>query len=238
LTKAKEAKAGKPRDDHGITCSCPRCTGLRLYPQPSLCDWCQTVHAGDASNCPEKRQQAQEYFAGGLDNDADRDIVSSVPRNGLPETGNGHIQQTWESDPQTEWIVSLVERNHNDLKRQIKKELKTMSMKDMLAAKGSGAGNLLKGSDVPSRIKTITIEVGNIREAPDGFTAPALIDLKKELYGATAWAVNKTNLKALIKLFGDDEKKLRGKKIKLDVISTRNPQSGDIVPSLAVSPRQ
>lgn len=155
-------------------------------------------------------------------------------RNTLPETGNGE----WEHDPVVEWIVSLVERNHNDLKRQIKKELKTMSMKDMLAAKGGGAGNLLKGSDVPSRIKSITIEVQDIREAPDGFTAPALIDLKKEVYGATAWAVNKTNFKALIKLFGDDEKKLRGKKIKLDVISVRNPQSGDVVPSLAVSPRQ
>jgi hypothetical protein len=46
------------------------------------------------------------------------------------------------------------------------------------------------------------------------------------------------NFKALIKLFGDDEKKLRGKKIKLDVISVRNPQSGDVVPSLAVSPKQ
>jgi hypothetical protein len=221
-------------NDHGITCSCPRCVGLRRYPQPSKCDWCGWVHSGDANNCPEKVAREKEYFAGGLDKDAERGIVAHVSGDGLSETGNGQ----WESDPQVEWIVSLVERNHNDLKRQIKKELKTMSMKDMLAAKGGGAGNLLKGSDVPSRIKSITIEVGDIREAPDGFTAPALIDLKKELYGATAWAVNKTNFKALIKLFGDDEKKLRGKKIKLDVISMRNPQSGDVVPSLAVSPRQ
>ena len=222
------------RDDHGITCSCPRCVGLRRYPQPSQCDWCGWVHAGDSNNCPEKVAKEKEYFAGGLDNDADRGIVSHVPRNGLPETGNGQ----WESDPQTEWIVSLVERNHNDLKRQIKKELKSMSLKDMLNAKGGGAGNLLKGSDVPSRIKTLTITVEAIREAPDGFTAPALIDFKTEVYGATAWAVNKTNMKAIIKHFGEDEKKLKGKKIKLDVISVRNPQTGDVVPSLAVSPRQ
>jgi len=231
--KLKGKKDGPTlKQDHGITCSCPRCVGLRLYPQPSKCDWCGWIHAGDANNCPEKVLKEKEYFAGGLDKDADSGIVSPEARDGQP----GNVQ--WESDPQTEWIVSLVERMHNDLKRQIKQELKTMSMKDMLNAKGGGAGNLLKGSDVPSRIKSITITVAEIREAPDGFTAPALIDFKSELYCATAWAVNKTNMKASVKLFGDDEKKLKGKKIKLDVISVRNPQTGDVVPSLAVSPRQ
>jgi len=222
-------------NDHGITCSCPRCVGLRRYPQPSMCDWCGTVHAGDAANCPEAREAEKNFFRSynnALDNGPERGNVSSVPRDGQPDTGS------WEHDPVVEWICTLAERDIKAITRMVKKESKNMSMKDMLAAKGGGAGNLLKGSDVPSRIKTITIEVGDIREAPDGFTAPALIDLKKELYGATAWAVNKTNFKALIKLFGDDEKKLRGKKIKLDVISVRNPQSGDVVPSLAVSPRQ
>jgi len=217
-------------NDHGITCSCPRCIGLRRYPQPTQCDWCGWIHAGDANNCPEKVHKEKEFFAG-LDNDGN--MVSAH--------GSGNrepVPGSWGHDPVVEWIVSLVERNHNDLKRQIKKELKNMSLKDMLAAKGGGAGNLLKGSDIPSRIKQVTITVEAIREAPDGFTAPALIDLKTEVYGASAWAVNKTNMKAIIKLFGDDEKKLRGKKIKLDVISVRNPQSGDVVPSLAVSPRQ
>ncbi len=114
-----------------------------------------------------------------------------------------------------------------------------MSMKAMLDAKSNGGGgNLLKGSDVPPRVKSLTIVVGAMREAPEGFNAPAIIDLKTEVYGANAWSVNKTNLKAIIKHFGDDEKKLIGKKIKLDVISVRNPQNGEVVPSLAVSPRQ
>src|ERR1700690_256518 len=38
-------------NDHGITCSCPRCCGLRRYPQPTKCDWCNKVHAGDSNNC-------------------------------------------------------------------------------------------------------------------------------------------------------------------------------------------
>jgi hypothetical protein len=58
------------------------------------------------------------------------------------------------------------------------------------------------------------------------------------MFGKPAWAVNKTNLKALIKLFGEEEQKLVGKKVKLEVISVRNPQTGEIVPSLAVNPRQ
>ena len=42
----------------------------------------------------------------------------------------------------------------------------------------------------------------------------------------------------MAKLFGDDELKLVGKKIKLEVIRVRNPQTGELVPSLAVTDKQ
>jgi hypothetical protein len=114
-----------------------------------------------------------------------------------------------------------------------------MSMKTMLDSRSTGeAGALLNSSDIPNGTKTITIVVAAMRESPEGFNAPAIIDLKTPVFGKSVWAVNKTNLKMLIKLFGEDETKLVGKKIKLDVIMVRNPQTGDIVPSLAVSPRQ
>ena len=113
-----------------------------------------------------------------------------------------------------------------------------MSMKAMLDKRNSGSGKLLKGSDVPAGVKHFTIVVGDIHEPPDGFNAYAIIELKKSVYGKTAWPVNQTNLKMIIKLFGEDEGKLVGKKIKLEVISVRNPQTGEIVPSLAVSPKQ
>src|SRR5882762_10345971 len=113
-----------------------------------------------------------------------------------------------------------------------------MSLKTMLDNRSAGqAGALLNGSHIPDGTKSITIEVAGIRESPEGFSAPIIIDLKKPIDGKSAWAVNKTNLKTLIKLFGDDERKLIGKKIKLELISVRNPQSGEIVPSLAVSPK-
>jgi hypothetical protein len=114
-----------------------------------------------------------------------------------------------------------------------------MTLKQMLDKRGNGkAGSLLNGSDVPAGTKSITIVVAGIRESPEGFGAPAIIDLKSPMYGKSAWGVNKTNLRALINLVGEDEQKLVGKKIKLDVISVRNPQTGELVPSLAVSPRQ
>jgi hypothetical protein len=113
-----------------------------------------------------------------------------------------------------------------------------MTLKQMLDKRSNGkAGSLLNGSDVPAGIKSITIVVAGIRESPEGFGSPAIIDLKTPMYGKSAWPVNKTNLKALIKLFAEDEQELVGKKIKLEVVSARNPQTQEIVPSLAVSPR-
>jgi len=114
-----------------------------------------------------------------------------------------------------------------------------MNLKTMLDNRSTGqAGALLNGSDVAAGTKSITIEVAGVRESPEGFNSPAIIDLKKPIYGKQAWALNKTNLKAIIKLFGDDEQKLVGRKIKLEIISVRNPQTGEIVPSLAVNPKQ
>src|SRR5690242_15021144 len=109
-----------------------------------------------------------------------------------------------------------------------------MSLSAMLHSRSAGqAGALLHGSDVPAGTKSFTIELAAIREAPEGFSAVGIIDFKKPVYGKSAWAVNKTNMAKLIKLFGEDEQNLVGKKIKLEVTSARNPQSG-----LAVSLRQ
>ena len=114
-----------------------------------------------------------------------------------------------------------------------------MTLQQMLDKRSTGqAGALLNGSDIPAGTKSITIVVAGIRDSPEGFGAPAIIDLKTPMYNKSAWAVNKTNLKTLIKLFGGDEQRLLGKKLKLEVISVRNPQTGEIVPSLAVNPRQ
>ena len=111
-----------------------------------------------------------------------------------------------------------------------------MTLSTMLKSHSSGeAGELINSSDIPDGTKTVTIVVAAIRESPDEFNAPAIIDFEKPVFGKSSWAVNKTNMKMLIKLYGDDETKLVGKRIKLEVIKVRNPQSGEFVPSLAVT---
>jgi hypothetical protein len=109
----------------------------------------------------------------------------------------------------------------------------------MLESRRSGqAGALLKGSDVPDGTTAITIVIEEIRQAPEDFNAPCIVVLKKSVYGKTAWAVNKSNLKMLIKLFGDNVEKLIGKKVKLMIVTVQNPKTGEMVRSLAVSPKQ
>ena len=109
----------------------------------------------------------------------------------------------------------------------------------MLESRRSGqAGALLKGSDIPVGTTTITIVIEEVRQSPEEFNAPVIIVLRKPIYGKSAWAVNKTNLKTLIKLFGDSPEKLIGKKVKLVVIMVQNPQTGEMVRSLAVNPKQ
>jgi len=71
--------------------------------------------------------------------------------------------------------------------------------------------------------------------SPDGFKAPAIMDFEKPVFGKLSWALNKTNLRMLIKYYGDDEAKLVGKKIKLEVIKVRNPQTGEFVKSFAIA---
>ena len=114
-----------------------------------------------------------------------------------------------------------------------------MNLKQMLDRGGNGkSGSLLKGSDVPAGTKSITFVAAGVRESPGGFSAPIIIDFKTPVCGKSAWAANKTGLRELIKLYGEDAQKLIKKKIRLDVISVLNPKTGEIVPSLAVSPRQ
>jgi hypothetical protein len=100
------------------------------------------------------------------------------------------------------------------------------------------SGALLKGADVPATVKSIKIEIAEVREAPPGFDAPAICGLKKPVYDRTAWAVNQTNLQLLIALLGADTDKWVGKTVRLDLVPMTNPKTGAIGRSLIVSPKQ
>ena len=109
-----------------------------------------------------------------------------------------------------------------------------MSLKKMLDNHSEGhATELLKASDLPPGTESITVEVVGVREAPIGWKSPAIVDFKKAIEGKTALALNRTNHKAMMKKYGDDESSLIHKKLTFNVISTRNPQTGEIGPSFA-----
>ena len=86
-------------------------------------------------------------------------------------------------------------------------------------------------------MKAFSVKVLAVRESGDGMSAAFILDIE-EIYGCTAWAVNKTNGNAIIKHFGDDEKKIVGKKIALEIVTVRNPSAGTYGPGIAVAARQ
>lgn len=199
-----------PVGEHGIACVCEPCLGLRLYPVPSYCHACKRTHPGNAHNCQKI-------------------IVDNRDSNGSMD---------WSEQSQlVETATVIVTRYCSEIREALRKE-GGMSLKGMLDAKKNGdGGNLLHGTDVPKKTSRFSVKITAVREAPENFTAPLIIDID-EVYGCSGWAVNKTNTKALIELFGDDEKKMIGKKLWLEVVSMKNPSSNKVGPTLIVSARQ
>ena len=103
-------------------------------------------------------------------------------------------------------------------------------------AGGQDGGTLLHGSDVPKKTSRFKITITGFREAPDGFKgAIGILDIKP-VFDCSAWALNKTNFKAIMNKLGDNTDKWTGKTLELQVIQVRNPSNGTTGPSLAVAP--
>lgn len=102
-------------------------------------------------------------------------------------------------------------------------------------ARGGGAGdNLLKGSDLPAGTTKITIVCIDVREAPEEFSSPLIMEIEP-VYDKTNWALNKTNIKALVTLIDDDYEKWAGHEIELTKHVGRNPQTKQEAWSLSVT---
>ena len=58
-----------------------------------------------------------------------------------------------------------------------------MTLSTMLKSHSTGeAGELINSSDIPDGTKTVTIVVAAIRESPEEFNAPAIIDFEKPVW--------------------------------------------------------
>lgn len=195
---------------HGLSCNCEPCVGLRLYPTPSHCYACNRTHAGNAHNCQKI-------------------VVDNRDSNGTMD---------WSGQSQAvETATVIVTRYCAEIREELRKA-GGMSLKAMLEAKKNGdAGNLLHGTDVPKKTSRFAVKITGVRPAPEQFNGPSILDID-ETFGCNAWAVNKTNHKALMELFDDDEKKMVGKKLWLEVVSMKNPSSNKVGPTLIVAARQ
>lgn len=104
---------------------------------------------------------------------------------------------------------------------------------DAIAAKKGDAAPLLYGSDVPRKQHSIKIKVTGVRTPPKDFSSVLILDIET-VFEKSAWAVNKTNAKALREKFGQDAEKMIGKSIELLVVNVNNPKMHKIVRSLFV----
>lgn len=96
-----------------------------------------------------------------------------------------------------------------------------------------GGPPMLKGSDVPKQQNRVVIEVTAVRLPPKGFNSAVILDIKP-VFEKESWAVNKTNLRALVDKYGDNLNRLAGKKIPLIIALVNNPKENRMVRSLFV----
>lgn len=96
-----------------------------------------------------------------------------------------------------------------------------------LLGKSKQASNLLRGTDLPRNMRELKAKISAVRQAPEGFRSPLIIDFDGEVMpGKTAMPVNITNAKALAELLGKDYDKWAGATITLAKVATNNPQTG------------
>jgi len=93
-------------------------------------------------------------------------------------------------------------------------------------SKSGGAANLLRGSDLPRTMRELKVKVDQVREGPENFNSPLIMDLEDSpIEGKDSIPLNITNTKALIELLGDDYSQWAGATVTFAKILTNNPQT-------------
>ena len=90
------------------------------------------------------------------------------------------------------------------------------------ASRGGAERPLLKGSDLKKSEQTVTVFVHAVREAPEEWRSSLVMDIE-ETHGCTAIALNKTNVKRLALLIGDDYETWAGYEVTFTKVRVNNP---------------
>jgi hypothetical protein len=95
---------------------------------------------------------------------------------------------------------------------------------------------LLKGSALPRKQGTIELKVTGVRQAPDGFNSPAIMDFEPVTFGDVEYRavpLNKTNTKLLMGIVGKDMELSRIAGIAVfQRVLQNNPQNNALTPGL------
>jgi hypothetical protein len=181
--------------EHGIYCNCERCVGLRLYPEPSHCYSCQTIHPGNGHNCPK-------YL---LDN------------------GTENITIDWsEFDPLVEAATDFLIGELNQLREKFKKEFSQMlptGNRSITTNKNPNAMVYLTNdhlSITPKSAKILAVRL----DSEGKFGARVILKLAfdgKTLFWGVSCSLKNPNYTNLIQKFTADENEWVGQNILLSL---------------------
>jgi hypothetical protein len=115
-----------------------------------------------------------------------------------------------------------------------KGEIKIMASATKTAkARGGDGAALLKGSNLPKSKKSVTVFVNAVREAPDEWKSPLVMDIDP-VYECGTIALNKTNVKLLVQMIGDDYEAWAGYEVTFAKVLVNNPQTHRMTAGLLV----
>ena len=103
------------------------------------------------------------------------------------------------------------------------------SAMDAARSRGGGSGKILKGQHLydakPKRLSEVTVTFREVRDPGPQFNSPLIADLSTACLDQDSVALNKTNIKRLTSLLGDDYDKWAGAKVTFERVLTNNPST-------------
>jgi len=103
---------------------------------------------------------------------------------------------------------------------------------------GQGNGKILKGQhlyDAKPRVESVTVTFATVRDPGPLFNSPLIADFDGEVLGQNSMALNKTNIKRLVSVLGDDYSKWTGAVCTVERMRVTNPSTSALAWGLVIT---
>lgn len=207
----------KPITYHGRSynfdsnCSCAGCESLRVYPEPSKCDWCKQTHCGGPEHCSTEERGSGSDVLGASETD------SSVPE-GYLEDVCGIIRDRIGLITQT--VKEIAEEMIPRYQGATTEEVQTAPSRGNSRGRGRGnrerdGHNFLKWEEIgngtkPGKILAVKVQPDNFDKSQTCVMCKVSVDGQIRLY---ALRINNPNLETLQNAWGFDENDWVDKKV-------------------------